>query len=119
GQTPMPDRDHSIEFWRQVAGRFKTSPGVVFELHNEPFPDGNQDTISAWTCWRDGGNCPGLDYAAAGMQELVDAVRAAGADNLVLLGGVQYSDALGRWREYGPRDAAGNLGAAGIDYHFH
>ena len=118
GQNPMPDRDHSIDFWTQVAMRFKSDRRVVLELFNEPFPDSNQDTMAAWTCWRDGGTCPGQSYAAAGMQELVTAVRNAGAENVILLGGVQYSNALSRWLEFKPNDATGNLAAAWHIYNF-
>jgi hypothetical protein len=118
GQAPMPDRDHSPTFWSQVADTFKRNDSVVFELFNEPYPDSNGDTAAAWTCWRDGGTCPGLGYVAAGMQELVDAVRGAGATNLVLLGGVQYSNALGGWLSYKPTDPAGNLAAAWHVYNF-
>jgi len=118
GQAPMPDRDHSPAFWSQVAGAFKNHPSVVFELFNEPYPDSNGDTDAAWTCWRDGGQCAGVGYAAAGMQELVDAVRGAGAENLILLGGVQYSNALGGWLAHRPDDPAGNLAAAWHVYNF-
>src|SRR5215207_757626 len=38
-QTPMPDRDHSVTFWSQVANAFKTNSSVIFELFNEPYPD--------------------------------------------------------------------------------
>jgi hypothetical protein len=114
----MPDADHSPAFWSQVAGAYKNSASVVFELFNEPFPDNNQDTTNAWTCWRDGGNCAGLGYTAAGMQSLLDAVRNAGAKNLVLLGGVQYSNTLTQWVKYKPNDAANNVAAAWHIYNF-
>src|SRR6202000_3081270 len=35
-QQPMPDLDHSPTFWAQVAGTFKSDPGVVFDVFNEP-----------------------------------------------------------------------------------
>lgn len=119
GQRPMPNRDHSPQMWREVAARFAGDAAtVVFEPYNEPYPDGNSDTEAAWTCWRDGGSCPGADYQVAGMQELVGAIRGAGADNLILLGGVQYSNSLWRWREFLPEDPAGNLAAAWHIYNF-
>ena len=102
-QRPMPDRDHSPTFWSQVANAFKGNSSVIFELFNEPYPDSNQDTTAAWTCWRDGGACPGVGFTAAGMQELVYAVRDAGATNVILLSGVQYSNTLTRWMEFKPR----------------
>jgi hypothetical protein len=117
-QVAMPDRDHSITFWQQVAQAFGSNGDVVFELFNEPFPDGNQDTTAAWACWRDGGTCPGITYQAAGMQDLVNAVRGTGARNLLLLGGVEYSNALSQWLAYMPTDPENNLGAAWHVYDF-
>lgn len=126
GQQPMLNRDHSVAFWQQVANAYRTNTGVVFDLHNEPYPDGNQDTAAAWDCWKNGttsGNaaaCPGsgLNYQAAGMQELVNAVRGTGATNPIMLGGVQYSNALSQWLAYKPQDSTGNLMAAWHVYNF-
>jgi hypothetical protein len=112
GQQPMPDRDHSVEFWRQVAQAFKGNTAVAFDLYNEPYPDSNQDTAAAWACWRDGGTCRGVGFQAAGMQELVTAVRGTGATNLILLGGVQYANTLTQWLAYKPSDPVNNLAAA-------
>ncbi len=123
GQSPMPDRDHSPAFWADVATHFSaaTSPvnsAVIFELYNEPYPDSNRDTTAGWICWRDGGTCPGQSYQAAGMQELVAAVRGVGATNVILLGGLEYSNALSQWLGHMPMDPTGNLGAAWHVYNF-
>jgi hypothetical protein len=119
GQAAMPDQDHSPAFWSEVAGVFKDNLGVAFDLFNEPNPAGGQETSEAWTCWRDGtvaasdgGTCSGIGYAAAGMQTLLSAVRSAGANNLVLLGGVVSANALSQWPVYLPIDPANNLAAA-------
>jgi hypothetical protein len=118
GQAAMPDQDHSPTFWSQVAGVFKDNLGVAFELFNEPNPAGGQETSEAWSCWRDGspagdgGACSGIGYAAAGMQALLSAVRSAGANNLVLLGGVVSANALSQWPLYVPTDPANNVAAA-------
>ncbi len=53
-QQPMPDADHAVDFWTDVATTFANDDGVVFELYNEPFPDSNHDSTTAWQCWRDG-----------------------------------------------------------------
>ena len=116
GQQPMPDRDHSPAFWSSVAATFRSDPSVVFDLFNEPYPDGNQDTTDAWTCWRDGGSCTQLDYTAAGMQELVNAVRATGSTNVIMLGGIQYANTLSHWLDYRPSDPAGQLMASDHTY---
>jgi endoglucanase len=117
-QLAMPDTDHSIDFWTDVAGTFKDRGRVVFELFNEPFPDSNQDTSAAWTCWKSGGTCPGISYQAAGMQDLLNAVRGAGAHNLVLLGGVEYSNSLSQWTTHAPTDPDQNIAAAWHVYNF-
>ncbi|MGO4342615.1 glycoside hydrolase family 5 protein [Pedococcus sp. 2YAF34] len=111
-QQPMADRDHAPAFWSSVAAAFKDHPAVMFDLYNEPYPDDNRDTEAAWTCVRDGGACPGVDFTAAGSQELLDAVRGAGATNVVLVGGPQYAGSLTRWAQYRPHDPAGQLAAS-------
>ncbi|PYO65562.1 MAG: hypothetical protein DMD71_10305 [Gemmatimonadetes bacterium] len=111
GQAPMPDRDHTPEFWRQVATTFKGNDRVMFDLFNEPFPDNNSDTPEAWRCWRDGGTCSGMTFQAAGMQELVDAVRGTGASNVILIGGIEYAARLTQWLAYRPTDPGQRSGA--------
>ena len=118
GQAPMPDRDHTPEFWRQVAAAYQGNDRVIFDLFNEPFPDNNADTPEAWRCWRDGGTCVGMSYQAAGMQELVDAVRSTGATNVVMIGGVQYAATLSKWLASKPADPLGNLAASWHIYNF-
>src|SRR5712691_1306768 len=118
GQAPMPNRDHTPEFWHQVAAAYKGNNHVVFDLFNEPFPDNNSDTPEAWRCWRDGGTCRGMTVQAAGMQELVDTVRRSGATNVIMLGGVQYSARLSSWLAYRPTDPLGNLAASWHIYNF-
>lgn len=117
-QLPMPNMDHSPTFWSQVATAYKTNSAVIFELFNEPYPDNNRDTPAGWLCWRDGGTCPGVGYQAAGMQHLVQTVRQTGATNIILLGGLEYSNALSQWLAYKPTDPTGNLGAAWHVYNF-
>ena len=111
-QQPMADRDHAPRFWRSVAAAFRNNRAVVFDLYNEPFPDGNQDTPAAWRCVRDGGRCPGVEFAAAGSQALLDAVRGTGATNVVLVGGPQYAGTLTSWEAYAPVDPVRQLAAA-------
>lgn len=117
-QQPMPNRDHTVEFWRQVATAFKGNNAVIFDLFNEPYPDNNRDTPEAWRCWRDGGTCSGMSYQAAGMQELVTTVRATGATNVIMLGGVQYSAGLSKWLANKPADPLDNIAASWHVYNF-
>ncbi|MER6273348.1 cellulose binding domain-containing protein [Streptomyces sp900105755] len=118
-QKPMPDAQYSPSFWSSVAGTFKDDQAAVFDLFNEPYPDRATSTAAqAWQCWRDGGTCPGIGYQVAGMQDLVDSVRGAGARNVIMIGGLAYSNDLSQWRAYEPTDPAGNLVAAYHGYNF-
>jgi hypothetical protein len=118
---PMPTVDHSADFWRDVATTFLEDDGVIFEPFNEPFPDRNLDTNAAWECWLNGCDDAELwvsrtevsgTYRAAGMQSLVSAIRSTGATQLLLLGGVQYSNGLSQWLEKKPLDPLDNLAVA-------
>jgi hypothetical protein len=124
---PMPNADHTPDFWRDVATTFVADDAVVFEPYNEPFPDNNRNSELAWSCWRDGCKHPQIrwgdevlfpEYEAVGMQELVSTIRDAGAPSLILLGGIQYSNRVSRWLEFAPSDPLGNLGAAWHIYNF-
>ena len=122
---PLPDRDHSLLFWDEVAKAYRGNQAVIFDLFNEPFPDTNRDTRAAWQCWRDGTNpstCPlgsaGLSYEAAGMQELVNEVREEGATNVIMLGGIQYAATLDHWMDYVPYDPQQQLVAAWHIYNY-
>lgn len=117
-QIPMADRDHAPTFWSSVASFFKSNSSVMFDLFNEPYPDNNQDTTQAWTCLRDGGTCPGVSYQAAGMQELVHAVRATGSTNIILVGGVAYAGELSHWLQFQPDDPIHQLAASWHSYNF-
>ncbi|MET8943614.1 cellulase family glycosylhydrolase [Streptomyces sp. NPDC004542] len=118
-QKPMPDMQYTPSFWSSVAGTFKSDQSVVFDLFNEPYPDrATSTTTQAWQCWKDGGTCPGIGYQVAGMQDLVDAVRATGARNVVMAGGPAYSNDLSQWLTYKPTDPTGNLVAAYHVYNF-
>lgn len=93
----MPDSD-SVKFWTQVATAYASYSNVVFELFNEPHP-----TLGDWACWQSGCPITGdtsyvadcncnqvFSYQAVGMQALVNAVRGAGANNLVLVAGMDW-----------------------------
>ena len=90
--------EEDIAFWKDAGTRYKNDPAVLFELFNEPH------TLS-WKAWRFGGPIDDKPPAAAtaagnaekkpaettvGMQALLDAVRASGANNLVIAGGLDW-----------------------------
>ena len=96
---------------------------MIFDLFNEPFPDNNHKTTAAWNCWKYGTHpiyCPlgtaGLNYHAAGMQDLVNAVREVGASNVIMVGGIQYAATLDQWKDYVPKDPLKELVASWHPY---
>lgn len=108
GQWPMADADHSITFWSQVAATFASSRGVVFDLYNEPTLGDPSPSSDSWLCWLRGcdttatvpvhGVTTSVPYRATGMQQLVDAVRGAGARQPILIAGLNYAnDPCARW----------------------
>ncbi len=117
GQQPMPDLDHAKAFWTSLATTFKSNSSVIFDLYNEPYPQN-------WHCWLQGSTaantspCDSIGFAVAGMQTLVDTVRATGATNVILLGGLTYSNDLSQWLQYRPSDSAHNLAASFHLYNF-
>jgi endoglucanase len=116
GEQPMPDQSHSPAFWKSVAKAFKNRPAVIFDLFGEPYPDDNQTTTEAWQCWENGGTCTDISYKVAGMQELVNTVRATGATNVVMLGGIGYANILNDWGTYEPTDPDNQLAASFHNY---
>lgn len=118
-QQPMPDVDHSVDFWRSVASKFGHEDKVIFELFNEPYPDkGNWNSGEGWRCFRDGGSCSGVGFQAVGMQTLVSTVRSVGAKNIILLGGLAWSNSLDQWINYLPADPMNNTAASWHSYNF-
>jgi endoglucanase len=129
---PMPNDDHSADFWASVASRFKGEDHVIFDLFNEPAPNSNEkdDTDEAaersWRCWRDGaagGTCDATQLTgmtgseSVGMQALVDAIRATGSTNVIMLGGIQFANTLWsnprhNWLTYKPVDPLNRIVAS-------
>jgi hypothetical protein len=117
GQLQMPDADHAPAFWTSMADTFKSNTSVLFDLYNEPF-------TTSWSCWLNGSTvaqaspCTDVGFAVAGMQTLVNAVRATGATTPLMLGGLAYSNDLSQWLQYKPNDPDNNLIASTHIYNF-
>ncbi|HLN42688.1 MAG TPA: cellulase family glycosylhydrolase, partial [Acidimicrobiales bacterium] len=114
-QVPMPDERYAPAFWASVASVFSGNPAVIFDLFNEPYPNHDTDSAASWKCVLDGsagGTCKGFNYSAAGMQQLLDVVRATGATNVTMVGGPQYAGDLDHWLQYAPVDPRGQLAAS-------
>jgi len=114
GQQPMADEDHGPAFWMSVAYTFRNDSNVIFDLYNEPHD-------ISWDCWLNG--CfqtftnPG--WQTAGMRQLLDVVRSTGADTqLVILGGLNWSNDLSGWLSHEPTDPAGP-GLLGASLHMY
>jgi endoglucanase len=122
-------RKEDLAFWTDAATRYKDHPAVIFDLLNEPHG-------VSWEVWRDGGfveekkkdgdedafltpeeklhNKHG--FQSPGMQAMLDTVRATGARNMVLVGGLDYAyDLEGIVKGFGLKESSGN----GIIYACH
>jgi hypothetical protein len=94
GQHSMPDTN-SLAFWKDFALRFANNPAVIFDLYNEPHD-------VSWDVWLNGGTIKDKPngwharerpktFEAVGMQRLLNAVRATGAKNVVVAGGLDWA----------------------------
>jgi hypothetical protein len=129
-QTQMANADHSIDFWKSIATTFQGNAAVLFSLYNEPFFFGLSGGQNEWSVLMNGGT---LDYYPAssatfnyknintpwtsvGMQTLLDTVRSTGATNVVLIGGVDFSNNMSGWLANKPRDSLNQIAAAWHPY---
>lgn len=109
-QAKMADAGHSAEFWTSVASTFLNDQSVLFDLYNEPHD-------ISWSCWRAGCTLP-EGWGTAGMQSLLNAVRATGAKQPVLISGNAYANDLSGWLANAPTDPANQTVAAFHLYNF-
>lgn len=110
GQEQMPDASHAVTFWTSVAEYFHTNPSVMFEAFNEPHG-------VTWTCWRWGCQTP-AGYTAVGMQQLVNAIRATGARQPIILDGLNWGGDLSGWQANEPSDPLHQLVAGWHIYNY-
>ncbi len=122
-QNPMADTDNSLNFWTSIATTFKGYPNVMFELFNEPYLYWITSSETDWGVLMQGGTETqyvtgnGSSYTAnytwqvAGMQQMLDAVRATGATNVVLIAGVTWAQDLSKWAANAPKDPLKQIAA--------
>jgi endoglucanase len=129
GLHPMPDQA-APAFWESVAEAFAGDGAVVFDAFNEPYSPATRGDPAhpvSWNCWRDGGCLvpaapdteppdPAQTYTAVGMQQIVDAIRATGAQQPIMLGGLEYSNDLSGWLAHQPTDPVNALVASFHNY---
>ena len=130
-QSQMADADHSIAFWTSIATQFKGNPAVLFELFNEPYFN-FEFSGNAWTFMMNGtggsftgypatsatGNWQDVkkSWTVASYQQMLNAVRATGATNVVLIGAMQYTQDLSGWLANRPTDPQGQMAATWHPY---
>ena len=106
----MANRDLSVPFWASVAKTFKGNNAMMFELYNEPRDISWDCLLNGCTTW--------MGYESAGYQELVDAVRGEGANQPIILNGLDWGHDLSQFLDYLPNDPAGQLVAGQHIYNF-
>ena len=95
GQAPMPDADHSIDFWISLATLYANRPLVYFDVFNEIYNASASCYLSGctFTAADYGAYVPNYGtYKAVGVQQLINTVRATGANNLILVPGNQWGN---------------------------
>jgi len=130
-QTQMANKDHSLAFWTSVAGLFKGNPAVMFELFNEPFFNfdfsgdswsymmkGTGGSFSGYPATSNSGNWQDVKrpWDIASYQAMLNAVRATGASNVVLVGTMQYSQDFSGWLVHKPDDPLDQMAAVWHPY---
>ena len=82
---PLPE---ARTYWQAVAAHYRANPDVIFDVYNEPTLGGDNGipTAADWRLWQHGGTEQGV--RVVGMQDLVDAIRATGAAQLVMVEGL-------------------------------
>jgi hypothetical protein len=86
----------TVRAWQQLAPQFKDNNYVMFELFNEPQ---SQISDADWNQWRNGGSSPttntaengGATYNVVGHQQVLEAIRATGAKNIIIADGANKS----------------------------
>jgi endoglucanase len=85
-RCPFPDAG-ALTDWNELASMFAGDTGVMFELYNEP---GGVATAAGWSQWLNGGAVVygsqiGDSCTAIGMQQLINQIRADGANNVIVV----------------------------------
>jgi len=123
----MPDKSHMPAFWTSLASMFAADHGMIFDPVTEvgmaSWNDPHPNPPGQWDCWLKGCTIDSVyagagRYAAVGLQSLVDTIRATGATQPIVLGGLDYNADLSQLLAHLPADTAGQLVASAHVYDF-
>ena len=95
GHASAEDVQAAASFWRDIALTYRDNPYVWFNLFNEPEASYHDYTVgsTAPVRWR------------AQHQPVIDAIRAAGADNVIVIDETQAGQGAADWWEIGESPA--------------
>lgn len=89
--TPMPE-PQTLRSWAEVTKYFNNNPEIIYEVWNEPMV---KDTAAEWELWKNGGTYEG--QTVIGHQQLVNAIRATGANNVLIVEGTRVGKSFIGW----------------------
>ncbi len=90
GANALFPKPENVSFWHTIAAHYKNNPMLMFDLFNEPHS-------SSWLSWLHGGGTSN-GATIVGMQDLVNAIRSAGAKQIIVVEPVFGLD----WSSVGP-----------------
>jgi Cellulase (glycosyl hydrolase family 5) len=125
GQPGYLDADNAVNFWSSVASVYKNNPAVMFELFNEPYADDQAFDSTRLNLLKNGGTFTfynqasgkgnptdtGVSFQVAGHQQLVTAIRATGATNVILYSCPAWNSEPSQSLAVMPSDPLNQLGA--------
>ena len=112
GLRPAPDAGHALDFWRALAKRFGHDRAVLFDLYNEPNGISSKCLRDGCEIRHDGYSSDVPRYRSVGTQQLVSVIRRAGARNVIMVPGLDFTSNLSEWMRYRPRDPLHRLAAS-------
>ena len=95
-QQEMPDWN-AVTFWSSVASHYSPAnfgadnAAILYDIYNEPHPDSSLGNPQKWQVWLNGGATSNTPSQTPGMQNLLNAIRTAGSNNVVLAGGLSWA----------------------------
>lgn len=89
GKGQNVPKTESVAFWKVIAAHYKANPMVLFDPFNEP-------QTTSWQEWLHGGKQLAGGATEVGFQDLVKAIRGAGAQQIMILEPGSSGKAVGR-----------------------